>query len=136
MSIIAREIWRVAATAKRTPSRQVEESGQQAVAQEACSAAGGLAGDVGNVGTIDADILQFPVGIGRQFVQNFPVTATLFQVAGNEGELHFWNSFSLFSSIRRKTERRFHDALDVSSPRRPLDRLLRRTSQGGRSSDM
>src|SRR5579883_1911372 len=61
-------------------------------------AAGGLPGDVDDVGAVDADVLKFAVRIGRQFVQNFPVTATLFQVTGNEGELHIRSPYRSVSS--------------------------------------
>src|SRR5579859_1346031 len=37
----------------------------------AASAAGRLTGDVGDIGAVDADILQLSIRIGRQFVQNF-----------------------------------------------------------------
>jgi hypothetical protein len=58
------------------------------------STARGLAGDMSNVSAIDTDILQFSICIGREFVQNLPVTAALFQVTGNESELHCQFSFS------------------------------------------
>jgi hypothetical protein len=54
----------------------------------------GLAGDMSDVGAIDTDVLQFSVCVSREFVQNFPVTATLFQVTGNESEFHGQFSFS------------------------------------------
>ena len=48
------------------------------------SASRGLAGDVVNVRAVDADVLQFAVRIGRQFVQDVPVATTLFQKAGDD----------------------------------------------------
>jgi hypothetical protein len=67
-------------TPYRSPDAETIRDGQSIVPL----AAGGLAGDVLNVGAVDADILQFAVGIGRQFVQNIPVTTTLFQESRDE----------------------------------------------------
>jgi hypothetical protein len=43
-----------------------------------------LAGDVLEVGAVDADVLQFAIGVARKLVQDVPVSTALFQKARDE----------------------------------------------------
>jgi hypothetical protein len=60
------------------------------------------AGDLVDVGAIDADVLQLTIRIARELVQDIPVTTTLFQESRDERELHIGSPSYFCPAIPRE----------------------------------